>query len=232
MAGAGIAVWKVDGIDGASLWGRVSHAQIDVAYAAVRTHAEAGSGPLDAVTDLTGVTSFDDAVYLRMATYFAELASRIEPRLVRHTVIVPEGILRAAIAGFLHLHTRHGWQIAEQLDASIAARVAALVEPRRDQDLVTALRAQPAHDSLPDAARALGVAPRTLQRALHGAGTCFRTVVEEARIAEACRLLDNTDLKVEAVAREVGFGSLSGFVRSFRRVCGQTPSERRVRASS
>ncbi len=232
MAAAGIAAWKVDGVDGASLWGRVSLAQIEVGYQATRRLAEAPSGPIDAVTDLSGVTSFDDAVYLRMAAYVTELGPRIEPRLRSHVLIVPDGVLRAAMVGFLHLHMRHGWSIEPALPASIAARVAALVEPRRDHDLVTALRTQHTHDALPDAAKALGVAPRTLQRALHGAGTCFRAVVEEARIAEACRLLDHTDLKVEAVAREVGFQSLSGFVRSFRSVCGQTPSERRVRLIS
>jgi len=71
------------------------------------------------------------------------------------------------------------------------------------------------------------VTPRSLQRSLRGAGTSFRAVVDEHRIAEACRLLDQTDLKVEAIGREVGFQSLSGFVRSFRRSVGCSPHERR-----
>jgi AraC-like DNA-binding protein len=236
-AAPGIVVWRVDGIDGSTFWGHVTIAQLDAAFERVRHYASGGvTRPIDVVSDLAAMTSVDVAVYPRMAELAAELLPRVTAPIRRHVVIVPDGMIGATAAGFLHLHTEHRWQIAADLGSAVgeplAARVAAVVEPAREADLVTALRARLAGGTLPAAAKALGVTPRSLQRSLRGAGTSFRAVVDEHRIAEACRLLDQTDLKVESIAREVGFRSLSGFVRSFRRAVGCSPHERRLRQSA
>jgi AraC-like DNA-binding protein len=53
-----------------------------------------------------------------------------------------------------------------------------------------------------------------------------RTVLEwivERRMAEARRLLAQTDLAVEEVSRRVGYGDAGYFVRSFRRIHSVTP---------
>lgn len=228
LATPGCVIWRIGGIEGVTLWGRVTPAQIDHVFGVARAQADRPGGALDLVTDLTAVTSFDDAIYLRMAAHLVELAPLVEHRVRHHTVIVPDGLLRGAVAGFLHLHAQHAWRLDDALPAAIAAEVAAIVEAARHDDLVGALRGRRVSDTLVGAAKALGVAPRTLQRALHGAGTSFRAIVEEGRISEARRLLDQTDLKVEAIAHEVGYGSLSGFVRSFRRVHGCSPHECRT----
>ncbi len=47
--------------------------------------------------------------------------------------------------------------------------------------------------------------------------------ISERRIAEACRLLVETDLAVEKVGRRVGYVGAGYFVRSFRRAHGATP---------
>ena len=237
FAAAGVLVWRIAGIDGASFWGHVGTEQLDAAFAVVRQYATAPPArPIRVVTDLSAMTTFDDAVYPRMVGYVAELVPVLAPQVCHHVVVVPESAIRATAAGFLHLHADHGWRLAADLREAagheIAERVDALVAAHRGADLVTALRSRLPAETLPDAARSIGVAPRTLQRALRGAGTSFRTLVEERRIAEACRLLDETDLKVEAIAREVGYESLSGFVRSFRRVHGCTPHQRRLRRSA
>ena len=236
-AAPGIVVWRVDGIDGSTFWGHVTVAQLEAAFERVRHYAESGcTRPVDVVSDLAAMTSVDVAVYPRMAELVTELVPRVVAPIRRHVVIVPDGMIGATAAGFLHLHTEHVWQIVADpgsaIGEEVAARVDAVVGPAREADLVTALRARLGGGTLPAAAKALGVTPRSLQRSLRGAGTSFRAVVEEQRIAEACRLLEQTDLKVEAIAREVGFQSLSGFVRSFRRVVGCSPHERRMRRSA
>lgn len=231
-AAPGIVVWRVFGIDGSTFWGHVTAAQLEVPFEVVRHYASvAPARPIEVVTDLSAMTSGDVALYPRVAELVADLVPRIATPIRRHVVIVPNGMFGATACGFLHLHTEHRWQIAADLDSAVGAAIAAqideVVAPEREADLVTALRARLAAGTLPAAAKALGVTPRSLQRSLRGAGTSFRAVVEECRIAEACRLLDQTDLKVEAIAREVGYQSLSGFVRSFRRSLGCSPHERR-----
>jgi len=56
-------------------------------------------------------------------------------------------------------------------------------------------------------------------------GRTFTTYVQEVRIAEACRLLAETELSVNQIAHEVGFGSLTHFNRVFRRLKNLTPSQ-------
>jgi AraC family transcriptional activator of pobA len=80
------------------------------------------------------------------------------------------------------------------------------------------------HISLKDVARAMGLTPghlTTLVRRKTG-----RTVLEwivERRMVEARRLLVETDLSVEEVGREVGYGDAGYFARAFRCAQGATP---------
>jgi AraC-like DNA-binding protein len=80
------------------------------------------------------------------------------------------------------------------------------------------------HATLDGAARALGVSPRTLQRQLQDAGTSFVSELTAARIAAAQAKMRSTDLKLTAIALEVGCSSLQHFSGLFRRETGLTPS--------
>jgi AraC family transcriptional activator of pobA len=78
--------------------------------------------------------------------------------------------------------------------------------------------------SLKDVARAVSLSAGHLTTVVRR--KTGRTVVEwisERRMAEARRLLVETDLAVEEVGRRVGYGEAGYFVRSFRRAHGVTP---------
>ena len=78
--------------------------------------------------------------------------------------------------------------------------------------------------SLKDVARAVSLTPGHLTTVV-GRKT-GRTVLEwitERRMADARRLLVETDLPVEEVGRRVGYAGAGYFVRSFRRAHGTTP---------
>ncbi len=78
--------------------------------------------------------------------------------------------------------------------------------------------------SLKDVARVVGLTPGHLTTVV-GRKT-GRTVLEwigERRMAEARKLLVQTDLSVEEVGRSVGYNDPAYFVRTFRRVHGATP---------
>ena len=78
--------------------------------------------------------------------------------------------------------------------------------------------------SLKDVAKAVGLSAGYLTTVV-GRKT-GRTVLEwitERRMAEARRLLMETDLPVEEISRRVGYGDSGYFVRTFRRAHGATP---------
>jgi AraC family transcriptional regulator, transcriptional activator of pobA len=78
--------------------------------------------------------------------------------------------------------------------------------------------------SLEDVAKAVSLSPGYLTTVVRR--KTGRTVLEwivERRMAEARRLLVQTDLAVEEVSRRVGYGDTGYFVRSFRRIHSVTP---------
>ena len=81
-----------------------------------------------------------------------------------------------------------------------------------------------------EAASTLGLSERTLQRRLQQAGTSFRRQVQQAVFSHARTLLTDTDVKIEAIARQLGYSSAAHFADSFRRQAGVTPGDFRARA--
>lgn len=58
-------------------------------------------------------------------------------------------------------------------------------------------------------------------------GMTFSNLVRRLRIANACRLLDQTDSAISDISSAVGYGNLANFNRQFRTETGVTPSEYR-----
>jgi AraC-like DNA-binding protein len=73
-----------------------------------------------------------------------------------------------------------------------------------------------------------GLSPFALSRRFKQyVGLGFKEYLIHRRIAEAIKLLEETDMKVAAVAYHVGFDNLSPFNTNFRRLTGVTPSDYR-----
>ncbi len=81
--------------------------------------------------------------------------------------------------------------------------------------------------SLEDVASQLAMAPRSLRRRLAEEGTSFRNLVDTERGQLAGQLLENTEMKLEEMALQLGYGDTASFTRAFRRWFGQSPSEYR-----
>ena len=80
-------------------------------------------------------------------------------------------------------------------------------------------------DALADRA---GMSPRTFARAFRReTGTTPASFVEQLRVEAARRLLETTDLTVDAIAREVGIRHPETLHRAFRRRVGTTPDRYR-----
>ena len=84
--------------------------------------------------------------------------------------------------------------------------------------------------SLEDIAEQLAMAPRSLRRRLAEEGSSFRHLVDAERGQLAEQLLENTEMKLEEMALQLGYGEAASFTRAFRRWFGQSPSEYRKAA--
>jgi AraC family transcriptional activator of pobA len=79
--------------------------------------------------------------------------------------------------------------------------------------------------NITDYAQALGVTPTHLTRACRA--SCGRTalqVLQERRLYEARRLLAETDVPVQEIARNLGFATPGYFSRAFSAMTGKAPS--------
>ena len=82
--------------------------------------------------------------------------------------------------------------------------------------------------TLKEAAKSVYLSPSYLSRLINErTGHSFRHLVNMARIAEAVRLLENTDMNLSEVAYQTGFADHSYFTKVFRRHTGSNPSDRR-----
>jgi AraC-like DNA-binding protein len=122
-----------------------------------------------------------------------------------------------------------------QADARTVEAIAPLLEAE------VGLRPQPASfaerlaahlaSSLPDgtdvadAARAMRMSARTLQRRLEQEQTRFSEVLDRARLAEARRLLADPSVTLTDAAFRLGFADLATFSRAFKRWTGVPPGQ-------
>jgi AraC-like DNA-binding protein len=85
--------------------------------------------------------------------------------------------------------------------------------------------------SLARIARKAAVPARDLSAAINRAtGLNVSQFVNNRRIAEACRLLNETERSATAIMLDVGFSTKSNFNREFRRVTGMSPRQWRARS--
>lgn len=180
---------------------------------------------------------------------FAAVVDRMAPQWERYrthvtrcAVVLPPGMTAAVVIGFFTLapppfETRFFADPIAALDwagAADPAGVRTTLDVLQEQVAPTSsfllrLRAVLDH-RLPEmgvesVARELNMSIRTLQRRLAAAGTSYRNELNAARVCKAQRLLAETDLKITAVAMEVGCASSQHLSALFRRMTGESPSE-------
>ncbi|MGD2070802.1 MAG: helix-turn-helix transcriptional regulator [Gemmatimonadota bacterium] len=86
--------------------------------------------------------------------------------------------------------------------------------------------------SLEVVAGRLFMSTRTLQRKLKAVQLTFTELVMRVRVAEAMRLLRDSELNVTAIGYVCGFADSAHFSHSFKRVAGETPGRWRDRGGA
>jgi AraC-like DNA-binding protein len=105
---------------------------------------------------------------------------------------------------------------------------------RRDREMARTVRELIARDlsrppSLGEAARILGLAPRTLHRRLHEEGSSYRVIKDALRREAALARLEKTGDSVARIAADLGYSEPSAFFRAFHGWTGKAPSAHRRR---
>ncbi len=236
------------------LWGCVYHGHFqheDVDRLVVALDAELGPDipPHVGVADFRRFENSDPGSFERLASYLAEHRAALATRIAQQAVIRPaDGPIAALVAGFYDVHPPpYPVRVFADVDACLAWIGAAdraqtfrdidgLVETQLSGEGLALVRALQEHlsralvaTSLDDAARALGVSTRTLQRQLQASGTSFRAEVLAARIRAAQARILSGDDKLAAIALETGFTSSQHLSVAFRKLTGESPSSFRAR---
>jgi AraC-like DNA-binding protein len=241
--GLSFLVWCWDRtLCGSVVWGRPSEAEAR-ALVALYEIEDALDERFDVVTDASRMELVAPAVFAVVAGYLRDRLPTLGPRIRKNAIVTQPGLIGAAITGLYpmlaaQVKFRPVTSTQAALDwidtpATRAARleVESLSQPRPSPlvALRAYLKARLAVASIEDAAAALGVSRRTLQRSLSAAGTTFRAELEALRVVEAQRQLSDGDDKIEAIAAELGYASASHFGASYRRITGELPSAFRRR---
>ena len=208
-----------------------------------RTYAvRTGGRPHAVLFDGSRVEAVDAEAHDVLLSQFKGGAGRYGRHLERVAVVHGRGLAGALFAGYpkvigLRCEARAFHSAAPALrwlgvDAETRRAVLALAESLEaplDRVRLAALLAERPGANLRDAARALAMAPRTLQRLLEAEGTTYRRELDEARAARTTRALGEGDASITAIALDAGFASLQAFSDWFRARVGEAPSAYRAR---
>jgi AraC-like DNA-binding protein len=228
-------------------WGRPTDADARALVRRLEFGLHPGlAGGFDNIMDARAMETFDWPAFGVVSNFVREKLGTLNRRVRKHAVIVPAGMIGALVAGllpligpsypvrfFASLDDALAW--IDRPDAAVALEEAQRLadEARGVSPLLRALRHRLTesleHANVQEMARALGLAPRSLQRELGRHDTSFRIELTRARVQAACLLLDGSDDKIEAIARRVGWASSSQMSAIFRKAVGETPAQYRAR---
>jgi AraC-like DNA-binding protein len=227
-------------------WGRPQPSDVDAIFLALDLpHAKSIALPFDVVFDARGIEGVEARTFDHLLRGTKERVEGFAARIRRQAIVRPTGLLGAAAEGFARvLGPKHRWEVFESLSQALAwlgveeaeAHAGALdslvAVASAGSPLVARLRswlaAQGGKSNLAEAARALKVSVRSLQRGLRESQTSFRKECDRVHLAEAKQLLDESELKLEAVALKLGYSCLASFNSFFRRTTGSSPSAYRA----
>ncbi|MFL5347867.1 MAG: helix-turn-helix transcriptional regulator [Hyalangium sp.] len=199
--------------------------------------------PHRSLVDLRRLESPDPSAFGLFVNYMRQREEDFAQSVQRQALVRPEGIIGAVVGGFYSLLSPRYpskvftesseammWLgVHEGRAAALQAELNQLVMEATGQSplllqLHRVLRTRLLEASLAETAREMGMSERTLQRRLKEAGTSFQSELNAVQVRTAQQLLLETDMKLTAVAVEVGCASLQHFSSLFRKLVGESPS--------
>jgi AraC-like DNA-binding protein len=230
------------GFWGVVLWGRPDHRDAMALGRSLMLGLAPPAEPHRTLFDASRLAGSDPAAFRAAERYLAHFAPALARHVERLALVRPSGMSGAVVAGAFEVLPKPfpvavfddpaaacAWLEVEGAALAAALYAEVIGTPR----LLPALRAfldrHLSGVTIEEAARALALSPRSLQRRLAEAGTTFSEELADARVRAARRLLADGDAPLTAIAYDVGCASLQHFSALFRRRTQESPSAFRAR---
>jgi AraC-like DNA-binding protein len=230
------------GFWGVVLWGRPDHGQALELGRSLMLGLAPPAQPHVTLFDVSRLEGSEPAAFRAAERYVSHFSGLLGQYVRRLALVRPSGMYGAVVAGAFDVMTKpfpvqvfgDTASACEWLGVDGAGLVAELhAEVTGTPRILPALRGfldqHLSGVSLEEAARALAVSARSLQRKLGEAGTTFQDELADARVRLAKRLLLDGQAPLTTIALDVGCASLQHFSALFRKRTSETPSAYRRR---
>ncbi len=228
-------------------WGHLELCDLRELVAALKACERRGVGQRLQLVILRDVVAVAPHALAELMRYYASRPAYFDG-IAKEAVVRPEGVVGLLAEGFhrvvpLPFEGRVFTSESEALEwltpglSELQAWVAEIRDGllRRSHaggpllaGLADLLRQRGAGLSLADAARSLGMSPRTLQRRLRAAGTSFASERAQ-RLVDAAKIeLRDTDAEIKRIALDLGFSAPQRFSELFARETGLAPASWRA----
>ena len=198
-----------------------------------------------AFVDVRALEAVDPQAFELIGSFIASRGEWLAGGVSRLALVRAEGVVGAVTAGFFNMRTTPfevevfaeseaalRW-LSHADPAGLRAELDALVvnvtnTPAFLRGLRAQLDAQPGVLSLQDAAAALALSARSLQRKLAASNTTFQAELNQSQVRVAKRMLTETEAPLTRIALDVGCASLAHFSTLFRKLTEMTPTDYRA----
>jgi AraC-like DNA-binding protein len=240
------------GLWGLIIWGDPNEEDANQLGRSLVLELSAPAVPHVSFIDASRITRLDAGAFKALELYNKAFNKALGAQVRRLALVRPSGMDGATVAGVFNIiHAPYPVEVFEDkaealawLDdepcsgvpkpSSLAEKLEAIYGKASATPLVVSrlrslLDNNLAGLSVRQAARALALSERTLQRRLSAAGTTFQDELGGVRLRAAQRLLLASDAPLTSIALDVGCASLQHFSQLFRRLTGESPSAWRER---
>lgn len=227
---------------GIMIWGRPDETDVDAICAA----HEVGANPLfrghTSLVDVRALESVDLLAFGRLLAYLKKRRDAWSPNVSRQAVLHGGSFAQATVAGlFQFLRPGHPVTFFDDPIAAYEAigasdvrieleelRSSLLGIPNIVRRVQNAFEVLPPRSGFAAVARHVGMSVRSLQRHLAASGSSLRLERQNHMLRATERLLEGTELDLDAIAVTVGASSASHLVSVFRQRHGMTPGAYRA----